>query len=83
MESIETLREHGTRYELARTYLTLVAALASDAARWAEARKALDQAGAIFQELGANPDLVKIDELDSQLASESTSPFGERSEADV
>ena len=81
MESIETLREHGSRCELARTYLALAAA--PDVNRRAEAREVLDQAGAIFQELGAKPDLVKIDELDSQLASGSTSPFGERSEADV
>ena len=65
MESIETLREHGTRCELARTYLTL------------------DQAGGIFQELGAKLDLGKIDELDSQLASENTTIFGKRSEANV
>ena len=64
MDSIETLREHGPRCELARTYLTL------------------DQAGAIFKELGAKPDLGKIDALDSNLASGSTSLFGERSEGD-
>jgi hypothetical protein len=83
MESIETLRERGPRYELARTYLGLRTALTSDIHRRDEAREALDQTGDIFQELGAKPDLAKIDELDSQLASGSTSPFGERSEGDV
>ena len=83
MDSIKTLREHGPRYELARTYLALGTALASDIHRRDEAREALDKIHTIFQELGAKPDLVKIDELDSQLVSGSTSPFGERSEGDV
>ena len=82
MKSIETLREHGPRCELARTYLPQGTALASNVNRRAEAREALDQAGAFFQELGAKLDLGKIDELDSQLVSGSTSPFGERSEGD-
>jgi tetratricopeptide (TPR) repeat protein len=82
-QSLGTLRQHGPRYELARTYLALGAALGAEAARWAEAREALDQAGAIFQELGAKLDLEKIDELDAQLASGNTSTFGERSEGDV
>ena len=82
MESIETLREHGPRCELARTYLALGAATASDVNRWDEARDALDQAGTIFQALGAKPDLGKIDALDYQLAYGSTSPLGERSERD-
>jgi len=80
IESIETLREHGPRCELARTYLALGAATASDVNRWNEARDALDQAGAIFQELGAKLDLERIDALDYQLAYGSTSLFGERSE---
>jgi len=83
MESIETLREHGPRCELARTCLVLAAAMASDVARWAEAREALDQARTIFQELGAKLDLERIDALDYQLVSGSISLFGERSEADV
>jgi len=78
--SIETLGQHGPRYELARTYLALGAAIASDVNRWDEARGALNQARPIFQELGAELDLERIVELESQLASESTSPFGERSE---
>jgi tetratricopeptide (TPR) repeat protein len=82
-QSLETLRQHGSRYELARTYLALGAALAKDAARWAEAKDALDQAGSIFQELGAKQDLGKIDKLDSRLASRSTSTSEERSEGDV
>jgi len=82
IESIETLREHGPRCELARTYLALGAATASDVNRWNEARDALDQAGAIFQELGAKLDLERIDALDYQLAYGSTSLFGERSERD-
>ena len=57
-------------------------ALASDADRHVEAREALDQARAIFQELGAKLDLGKIDELDSQLASGGTT-FEERSKGDV
>jgi len=47
------------------------------------ARTYLDQAGAIFQELGAKLDLERIDALDYQLAYGSTSPLGERSEGDV
>lgn len=82
-ESLETLREHGPRYELARTYRALAAALAPDVNRRAEAKDALDQAGAIFQELGAKLDLGKIDELDFRLASGNTSTFEERSEGDV
>jgi len=82
-QSLETLRQHGPRYELARTYLALGAALGSEVVRWAEAREALDKAGAIFQELGAKLDLDKIDELDAQLASGNTSTCGERSEGDV
>jgi tetratricopeptide (TPR) repeat protein len=83
MVSIETLGQHGPRYELARSYLALGAAIASDVNRWDEARGALDQARAIFQELGAKLDLERIGELDSQLASGSISPFRERSEGDV
>jgi len=63
--------------------LALGASLGSEVDRQIEAREALDQAGAIFQELGAKLDLDKIDELDSQLASGSTTTFGERSEGDV
>jgi YD repeat-containing protein len=44
----EEERQHGSRYELARTYLALGAALAKDAARWSEAKDTLDQAGSIF-----------------------------------
>ena len=83
MESLETLKEHGPRYELARTYLALGVALESDVNHRAEAREALDQARTIFQELGAKLDLGKIDALDYQLASRSTTIFGERSEGDV
>ncbi len=83
MESIETLREHGHRYELARTYLSLGAATASDVNRWDGAREVLNQAGGIFQELGAKLDLERIDALASHLASGSTSPLEERSGGDV
>ena len=83
MESIATLREHGPRYELARTYLALAAALSSDVNHRTEAREALDQARTIFQELGAKLDLGKIDDLNSQLVSGSTSPLEERSEGDA
>jgi len=82
-ESLETLRQHGPRYELARTYLALAAALGSDPNRRAEAREALDQAGGIFRELGAKLDIEKINILDSQLASGSTSTVEERSERDI
>ena len=82
-QSLETLRGHGPRYELARTYLALATALAPDVNRRAEAKDALDQAGAIFQELGAKLDLGRIDELDSRLASGNTSTFEERSKGDV
>jgi tetratricopeptide (TPR) repeat protein len=71
-QSLETLREHGPRYELARTYLALGTTLASAADRRAEAREALDQAGTIFQELGAKLDIEKTNILLSQLASGSS-----------
>ncbi len=82
-QSLETLREHGPRYELARTYLALGAALASHVDRSAEAREALDQAGTIFQNLGAKLDVEKVKFLDAQLASESRSTPEERGEEDV
>jgi tetratricopeptide (TPR) repeat protein len=70
--SLETLREHGPRYELARTYLALGAALAPDVDRRAEARDALDRAGGIFQELGAKLDVETTNILVSRLASGSS-----------
>ena len=60
-QSLETLRQHGPRYELGRTYLALGFALATDDNRRVETRQALDQAASIFQELGAKLDLQKID----------------------
>jgi hypothetical protein len=77
------LRTWDLRFLVLAANLALGAALGSEAVRWAEAREALDQADAIFQELGAKLDLDKIDELDAQLASGSTTTFGERSEGDV
>ena len=77
------LEDMGSAISGARSKSALGAALGSKADRQIEAREALDQAGAIFQELGAKLDLDKIDELDSQLASGSTITFGERSEGDV
>jgi len=81
--SIEILEQHGPRYELARTYLALGVAITSDVNRWDEAGGALNQARAIFQELGAKLDLERIGELDSQLATRDSSPVGKRSEGDV
>jgi len=83
MVSLETLGQHGPRYELARTYLALGAAIASYLDRWDEARDALDQARTIFQELGAKLDLERMGEHYSHLATRDSSPFGERSEGDV
>ena len=71
-QSLETLREHGPRYELGRTYLALGAALAPDVDRRAEARDALDRAGGIFQELGAKLDVETTNILVSRLASGSS-----------
>ena len=83
MVSMETLGQHGPRYKLARTYLALGVAIASDVDRWDEARETLEKPRAIFQELGAKLDLERISELDSRLASGNTSTFEERSEGDV
>jgi tetratricopeptide (TPR) repeat protein len=67
-QSLATLGKHGPRYELARTYLALGVALAPDVNRQAEARGALDRAGAIFEELGAKRDIEKVHVLVSQSA---------------
>jgi tetratricopeptide (TPR) repeat protein len=82
MASVELLRQHGPRYELARTYLALGTAIALDENRWDETKKVLEEARIIFQELGAKVDLERMGELDTQLAFGSNSPFGERSEGD-
>jgi tetratricopeptide (TPR) repeat protein len=82
MASVGILRQHGTRYELARSYLALGIAIAQNKNRQDEAKETLEQAHAIFLELGAKLDLERMGELDTRLASMRNSPFGERSEVD-
>jgi tetratricopeptide (TPR) repeat protein len=82
MESAEHLRKHGTRYELARTYLALGTAIRMDEKRCDEAKEALEKAHVIFQELGAKLDLERMDELDSWLESGKPSQVEKRSEGD-
>jgi hypothetical protein len=65
MASVELLRQHGPRYELARTYLALGTTIGLDENRSVEAEEALERAHIIFQELGAKLDLELMGELDT------------------
>jgi predicted ATPase len=82
-QSLESLREHGPRYELGRTYLALGSALTDDITRSDDAREALKQAEGIFLELGAKQELRKTNIVVSQLISGSTSLSKGRSGGDV
>jgi tetratricopeptide (TPR) repeat protein len=83
MQSLETLKEHGPRFEIGRTYLALGIALADDITRSDDAREALKHAGGIFLEMGAKQELRKTNIVASQLTSGSTSLSKGRSEGDV
>jgi tetratricopeptide (TPR) repeat protein len=66
--SLDSLGRAGTRYEMGRTLKDLVALCAEDKGRHTEARAALDQALAIFKELGARLDLEEVQALGRELA---------------
>lgn len=53
LRSVELLREHGPRFELAQTNMALARLLLDDPARRKQATSLLDEAEAIFKEAGA------------------------------